>query len=106
MGHPMHPYDIILWLTFVGSTFILGGYLSYYRSYHKKEMKKAAQALKEFHNYKLRYDKLTGDGNPQITIFEQQRTIGELRDQLAAKHVGTLGTKAVPKQVLKEITGK
>jgi hypothetical protein len=69
-------------------------------------MKKAAQALKEFHNYKLRYEKLTGEGNPQITIFEQQRIIGELRDQLATKHVGTFGTKAVPREVLKEITGK
>lgn len=103
---PMHPYDLILWLTFVSSTIILGCYLAYYKSYHKKEMKKAAQAIKEFHNYKLRYEKLTGTGNPQVTIFEQQRTISELRNQLATKHVGTFGTKAVPKEVLKEITGK
>jgi hypothetical protein len=103
---PMHPYDLILWLTSLGFNLILGSYIIYYRSNHNKQMKKAAQALKDFHNYKLRYEKLVGSGNPQITIFEQQRTIGELRDQLAMKHAGTFGTKAVPKAILKEITGK
>tara|TARA_Y100000593_G_C4111780_1_gene238297 strand:+ start:186 stop:485 length:300 start_codon:yes stop_codon:yes gene_type:complete len=97
---PMHPYDLILWLTFVGSTIILGCYLSYYRSYHKKEMQKAAEVIKEFHRYKLRYEKLRGNGNPQITIFEQQRQINDLKAQLGQTVQG------VPKAVLKEITGK
>jgi hypothetical protein len=69
-------------------------------------MKKAAQALKEFHNYKLRYEKLKGPGNPQITILEQNRTIGDLQRQLSIKNAGTFGIKPIPKKVLNDITGK
>jgi len=79
----MHPYDLILWLIFVGSTIILGVYIAYYRRYHRNEMKKAAKALKEFHNYKIRYEKLKGPGNPSVTIFQQQQLIGEQQQKLS-----------------------
>jgi hypothetical protein len=87
---PMHPYDLILWLTVVGICLILSISTAYlYRKYQgaKEQRKKAEKATRIM---KGRYDKIKGPGNPSMTIFEQQKEIGMLKARNAALRNGKL----------------
>lgn len=98
---PMHPYDLILWLTSVGLNLILGVALYLKAQTWNKRIHKAEVAATVAFN---RYEKIKGPGNPQVTIFAQQQRINELETALNGKTRKVI--KPVPKKVLKEITGK
>ena len=98
---PMHPYDLILWLTSVGLNLILGVTLYLKSQSWKERIHKAEVAANVAFN---RYEKIKGPGNPQITIMKQHQQIHELKAQLNGKAPKTI--KPVSREVLKEITGK
>tara|TARA_B100000073_G_C23640753_1_gene536521 strand:- start:173 stop:475 length:303 start_codon:yes stop_codon:yes gene_type:complete len=98
---PMHPYDLILWLTSVGLNLILGVTLYLKSQSWRERIHKAEVAANVAFS---RYEKIKGPGNPQITIMEQHKQIDELKAQLNGETPKVI--KPVPREVLKEITGK
>ena len=98
---PMHPYDLILWLTSVGLNLILGVTLYLKAQAWKTRIHKAEIAANVAFS---RYEKIKGPGNPQITIMKQHQQIDELKSALSEQSQKVI--KPVPKEVLKEITGK
>ena len=98
---PMHPYDLILWLTSVGLNLILITVLLFKKKTIKRlstELEKAASALREYYPYKVRYEKLQGKDNPSVTIFRQHKEIGDLKaENTALKNGQTVSSQELGK---------